>query len=154
MLYRLLQIVTILVSGLMVGNELAVALFFHPTLAKFSDDLHAPARRAFAALLGRVMPFWYAAVFLLTALLAWTGPPFSSNSDRLFLTSSVLWLLAIVYTLIFPAPLNSKIAAWQLQSLPATWKSDGHRWDRLHALRMVILFAALICLIAGSVLSY
>lgn len=138
----------------MVGNELNVALFLHPTLAKLSDDLHAPARRAFAALLGRVMPFWYAAVLLLTVAVTWMGPPFDSTSGRLFLASSVLWLVAIVYTVIFPAPLNSKIAAWQLQALPPTWQSEGQRWDRLHAFRMVILFVALICLIAGSVFSY
>jgi uncharacterized membrane protein len=152
-MYCTLEVVTILLAGLMTGNELAVAVFLHPTLAKFPHDLHVRARRAFAALFGRVMPFWYAAVFLLTAAVTWIGPPFTSTSGKLLLASSVLWLLAIVYSLIFPAPLNSRIAAWQLQSLPPTWRSEAQRWDRLHALRMAVLLAALVCLIAGSVLS-
>jgi hypothetical protein len=120
MLYHVLLAVTILLAGLMVGNELAVGLFLHPTLAHLADGLHAPTRRAFAALFGRVMPFWYAAVALLTIAVTWLDPPLRSMDGKLLLASSVLWVIAIVYSVIFPAPLNSRIAAWQLQSLPAT----------------------------------
>ncbi len=152
MLYIVLLILTIVVAGLMVGNELTVAVFLHPTLRQMPDDLYAPTRRSFAALLGRAMPFWYAAVFLLTAAVTWLGPPLSTVDGKLLLASSILWLLAIVYTLIFPAPLNSKIAHWQLQSLPADWRAEGVRWDHYHALRMVVLMAALICSVAAAVL--
>ncbi|MGA2904097.1 MAG: DUF1772 domain-containing protein [Candidatus Korobacteraceae bacterium] len=153
MLYAVLQVVTIVAAGLMVGNELAVAAFLHPTLRRLPDDVHAPARIAFAGLFGWVMPFWYALVLLLTAATFYAGPALSSITGKLLLTSSVLWLLAIVFSLIFPAPLNSRIAAWQVKALPATWRSDALRWDRLHALRMGILFAALVCLVASAVAS-
>jgi hypothetical protein len=151
MLYHVLLAVTILLAGLMVGNELAVGLFLHPTLAHLADGLHAPTRRAFAALFGRVMPFWYAAVALLTIAVTWLDPPLRSMDGKLLLASSVLWVIAIVYSVIFPAPLNSRIAAWQLQSLPATWQSDRRRWDHLHAFRMVLLLLAYLCLITTAV---
>ena len=146
-----LEILTIVAAGLMVGNELTVAMFVHPTLRHAPDNCHASVRRDFAALLGCVMPFWYAAVFLLTAAVAWIGPPFRTTDGKLLLASSGLWLLAIVYTLIFPAPLNTRIAHWQLHTLPDNWKADALRWDRYHALRMVVLLAALFCLVAGTV---
>lgn len=138
------------VSGLMVGNELAVGVFLHPTLWDFSDDIHATVRRAFAVLFGKVMPFWYIAVALLTIVLAWMGPPLSSTGGKLLLASVILWLVTIVYTVIFPAPLNSRIAKWELESLPSDWQAQERRWDRLHSARMFMLVAALICLFAGS----
>ncbi len=151
MVYAALLILTIVLAGLMVGNELTVAVFLHPTLRRMPDNLYAPARRSFAALFGRAMPFWYVAVFLLTAAVTWIGPPLSTVDGKLLLASLILWLLAIVYTLIFPAPLNSKIAHWQLQSLPADWKAQGVRWDHYHALRMVMLVAALTCSVVAAV---
>ena len=151
MLFKVVEVLAIVAAGLMVGNELTVAVFLHPTLRKMPEGLHAPARRAFAVLLGRAMPFWYAAVFLLTAWAAWIGPPLGSIDGKLLLAAAILWLLAIVYTLILPAPLNSRIGQWQMQSLPAEWKAQGLRWDRYHAVRMVVIVAALVCLVAGSV---
>jgi uncharacterized membrane protein len=116
------------------------------------DNLHASVRRSFAALFGRAMPFWYSAVFLLTALVTWIGPPLRTLDGELLLASLILWLLTIVYTLILPAPLNSRIAHWQLQSLPEDWKAQGLRWDGYHALRMVALVAALTCFVAAAVI--
>jgi len=153
MVLVVLEILAVVAAGLMVGNELTVAMFVHPTLRRAADNCHASVRRDFAALLGRAMPFWYVAVFLLTVAVAWIGPSFSSTDGKLLLASALLWLLAIVYTLIFPAPLNSRIAHWQLQSLPDNWKAEALRWDGYHALRMVVLLAALFCLVAGTVVS-
>ena len=54
-----LNVVAIIVAGLMVGNELAIAVFVHPTLDRLPDDVHLPAASALARVLGRFMPFWY-----------------------------------------------------------------------------------------------
>jgi hypothetical protein len=153
MIYRTLQILTMAVSGLMVGNELAVAVFLHPTLRNFSKEVHVPLRTAFAALFGKVMPFWYIATALLTIALTWMGPPLVSTGGRLLLASTILWLVTIVFTVIFPAPLNSRIAKWQLKSLPLDWQARERRWDRYHAGRMFMLVAALVCLFAGSLMA-
>ncbi len=62
---EVLNVVAIIVVGLMVGCELAVAAFIHPTLDKLSDDAHLPAASAIARVLGTVMPFWYNLRFFL-----------------------------------------------------------------------------------------
>jgi hypothetical protein len=152
MAYEILQVITIAVAGLMVGNELSVAVFLHPSLRRLPDNMHARVRRDFARLFGRIMPFWYVAVALLSIVLAWIGPSFGSTSGRLLLAAVILWLVTIVYTVILPAPLNSKFAAWPLESMPVDWKAQGRRWDRLHAVRMFMLVAAFLCLVAGAVL--
>lgn len=152
MWYRILQLIALLVSGLMVGNELSVALFLHPTLKRLPGGDPA-ARRAFAYLLGRAMPFWYAAVLLLTAATFFLGPALTSTDGKLLLAATVWWAVAIVFTLIWPAPLNNRIATWNVQSLPPEWRQQCRRWDRLHAIRMVMLLAALVCLISSAVMS-
>ena len=152
MAYEILQVLTITVAGLMVGNELNVAVFLHPSLRRLPDNMHARVRRDFAGLFGRIMPFWYVAVALLSIVLAWIGPSFGSTSGRLLLAAVILWLVTIVYTVILPAPLNSKFAAWPLESMPADWQAQERRWDRMHAVRMFMLVAAFACLVVSAVL--
>jgi uncharacterized membrane protein len=146
---HLLDVISILAASLMTGNELTVALFLHPTLSRLPDAVHAPAARAFAKLFGRVMPFWYALVFALSAVETWLRLPLTSLSAELLLTSTILWLLTIVFTVIFPVPLNNRIAAWDVNAIPKDWKLQRQRWDRLHTIRVVALLAALICLVVG-----
>jgi hypothetical protein len=50
-----LNVVAIIVAGLMVGCELAIAAFIHPTLDKLPDDAHLPAASAIARMLGTVI---------------------------------------------------------------------------------------------------
>jgi hypothetical protein len=69
----------------------------------------------------------------------------------LALGSVALSALIIVYTVILPAPLNSKIARWQPDSVPDNWREMRRRRDRLHAVRVVFLVIALILLIASVV---
>ncbi len=151
--YKILQVLTIAVAGFMVGNELSVAAFLHPSLRRLPDDMNARVRRDFARLFGRIMPFWYSAVALLTIALAWMGPPFRSMSGRLLLAAAILWLVTILYTVILPKPLNSRIAAWPLESMPADWQAQERRWDRFHVVRMFLLVAAFTCLVASAVVS-
>ena len=61
-----LNFVAIFIAGLMVGSELAIAAFVHPTLDRLPDNIHLPVASALARVLGRFMPFWYILVFLLT----------------------------------------------------------------------------------------
>ena len=63
---EVLDVVAIIVAGLMVGSELAIAAFVHPTLDKLPDDVHLPAASAIARVMGTAMPFWYILTLLLT----------------------------------------------------------------------------------------
>jgi hypothetical protein len=63
---EVLNVVAIIVAALMVGSELAIAAFVHPTLDKLPDDVHLPVASALARVMGTAMPIWYILVFLLT----------------------------------------------------------------------------------------
>jgi hypothetical protein len=51
--------------GGLIGNELCVALFVHPTLYQVADESHLRVAQPLARLLGRIMPFWYFIVLVL-----------------------------------------------------------------------------------------
>ena len=138
-----------IIAGLMVGSELSIAAFVHPTLDQLPDDIHLPAASALARVLGRFMPFWYILVFLLTvveAIIVWR------QSGRLpiwFVTSAILWMLASVYSVTALVPINNRIASWEKSTPPADWKTYLSRWDLLHRWRVVLLAIALAFLIVG-----
>ena len=148
---EILNVVSIIVAGLMVGNELAIAAFVHPTLDRLPDDAHLPVASALARGLGMFMPFWYAIVLLLTLaelLIQW------HQSGRLpgwFAASAILWVLTIVYTVTTLVPINNRIAAWVNATPPADWKTFRNRWDLHHRWRVVLLTIAFAFLIVGVI---
>ncbi len=126
---EVLNVIAIIVAGLMVGSELAIAAFVHPTLDKLPDDVDMPAASALASVQGRFMPFSYALVFLLTlaeAVIQW------HQSGRLpiwIATSAVLWILAILYSVTALVPINNRLKS----NAPPDWKTYRRRWDLLTA---------------------
>src|ERR1700691_5896462 len=54
----LIPLLSLLATGLLTGNEIAVALFIHPVLYRVPDAAHATVVQPLAAKLGRWMPFW------------------------------------------------------------------------------------------------
>jgi hypothetical protein len=63
----------VVITGLMVGVELGVAVFFNPFIGRLPDDAFSAARRRSGRVLGSMMPFWYATTLLLLALAAFDG---------------------------------------------------------------------------------
>ncbi len=147
-----LEIAAIVVGGTMTGNEIAVAVFFHPRISRLEDAVHVRAAQTLASALGTVMPFWYALTFLLSLAATFLAHTTWNTPRWLALGSAALFAVMIVYTVLLPAPLNSQIARWQPDATPANWRELRRRWDTLHAIRVCFLVIALILLVASSVI--
>ena len=148
---EVLNVVAIIVAGLMVGSELAIAVFVHPTLDKLPDNVHLPAASALARVLGTVMPFWYALTLLFTlaeVVIQWHQ---SGRLPTWIAVSAVLWMLAIIYTLVALVPVNNRIKSWENSTPLPDWKMYRRRWDLLHRWRVALLAIALAFLIVGLV---
>jgi|SRR5450631_2184320 uncharacterized membrane protein len=146
---EVLSVVAIVVAGLMVGTELAIAAFVHPTLEKLPDEVHQPAASALARVLGTVMPVWYPLVLVLTlaaAILAWRQ---SGHLPIWLAASAILWILASVYSLTSLVPINNRIASWEKSTPPPDWKTYRRTWDRHHRWRVVLPTIAFAFLIVG-----
>ena len=96
---EILKVVAVIVAGLMVGNELAVAMFVHPTLDRLPDAVHLPAANALVRVMGKFMPFWYILVFLLTLAEVLIQRNQSGRLPVWIATSAISWVLASVYSI-------------------------------------------------------
>ena len=148
---EVLNVVAIIVAGLMVGSELAIAAFVHPTLDRLPDNVHLPAASALARVLGKLMPFWYILAFLLTLAEVYLQWRQSGRLPIWIATATVLWALAIVYTIAALVPINNRIASWEKVTPPADWKTFRSRWDVLHRWRVLLLTIAFASLLVGVV---
>ena len=146
-----LEVAAIVIAGTMTGNEIAVAVFFHPRISRLEDAVHVRAAQTLASALGAAMPFWFALTFLLSLVVTFTANVTWSKSWWLALGSTALWAIMIVYSLLLPVPINNQIARWNPDSLPANWRELRRRWDTLHAVRTCFLVVALILLVASSI---
>ena len=146
---EVLNVVAIAVAGLIVGCELSIAAFIHPTLDTLPEEVHLPAASATARVMGAAMPFWYALTLLLTVV---EGAIHWHTTGRLpiwIVASAVLWMLVIVCTITILVPINNRIASWETATPPADWKRYRSRWDLLHRWRVVVLATAFVLLIVG-----
>ena len=137
-----LQILAILVLGLMCGSELNVAAFAHPMLNRQPFETHIRMRAALAVLFGRVMPFWMTGSTLLNLLLLLPFTHLSHSAWQFAAISAAIQVLAVVFSLIGPVPINNRIKTWTPGSLPADWQAQERRWDLYHWSRTCGLTAA------------
>jgi len=138
----ILQLVALLVLGLMCGSELNVALFSHPVLKRQPQETHILVRSSLAALLGRVMPFWMSGSTLLNLLLILPFEHLNESAWRLAAVAFAIQVLAVVFSLVAPVPINNRIAKWTPKSIPEDWNVQEHRWDMYHFVRTCGLVAA------------
>jgi uncharacterized membrane protein len=142
-----LQLLSILVLGLMCGSELNVAAFAHPTIHRQPLEVHVPMRSSWAALFGRVMPFWMAGSTLLNLLLLLPFVNLNESAWRLTAVAFAIQVFAVVFSLVGPVPINNRIAKWTPASLPEDWRAQEHRWDLYHWIRtcgLIVAFAILV----------
>jgi hypothetical protein len=135
----------------MMGNEVAVAIV-HAALRRLPDAAHVPVAVALARVYGRVMPFWYAGTLLLTIGIVVVFP--WGVGSWVVVGAAVLFAATIALAAIVLAPINSRVAAWDVESLPPDWLNERRRWDRLHRLRVVLLIAGWTALVAGVLMLY
>ena len=143
-----IDLIVVLVTVLLAGSEFAIGVFVHPVLSKLQNAAHAEAAKPLARLLGRVMPFWYAAALLLVVIALLTRGV-GTWSWWACVSSAALLAVTVPFTLICLVPINNRVAAWDLNALPGDWKSDRKRWDQYHAIRIVILVLASVGMVAA-----
>jgi hypothetical protein len=143
-----MQILALLLLGTLTGNELAVSAFVHPAISKLPDAAHAASAQAIARIYGKYAPFWYAATIITLILLALR--PSAASNKTMLVVSAAFSIVALVFSLVGPVPINNRIVGWNLNDLPTNWKQERARWDTLHAIRVGILLASLLALALGT----
>ncbi|AXK36880.1 DUF1772 domain-containing protein [Streptomyces armeniacus] len=135
-----LGVVTVVVVGLMVGVEFAVAVFVNPILDRLPDDATLAARSDGGRVLGRVMPVWYICSVVLGG--AWTAMAWGGAGASPAAAGTALLLVSVAMSLALLVPINSRAITWTPDSAPADWKEQAHRWDRYHYVRVAVIVLA------------
>jgi uncharacterized membrane protein len=143
----ILDILTILSVGLLIGTEFAVSAFINPVLSRLDDRAQAFAVKSFAKMLGTAMPFWYAGSFLL--LIAETVLRRAQAGFSLLIASCAVWAAVILLTLLFLVPINNRIGAVTDEVFSEAVKREHRRWDARHRMRVVALALAMVFLLAA-----
>ncbi|MHB9854121.1 anthrone oxygenase family protein [Streptomyces krungchingensis] len=144
---HILAIVTVVVVGLMVGVEFAVAAFVNPILDRLPNDGGLAARSDGARVLGKVMPFWYIGSVALGAV--WAASSWGDAEAGLVVTATALLVLSVLMSIALLVPINSRVAQWTRESVPADWRQQVGRWDRFHYVRVAVIVAAFVLLVVG-----
>jgi len=143
------DIATATVTGLMAGNEFAVAAFVHPQLHKLAHSTHAQTATPLASVLGKAMPVWYGVALVLLLGAAFEHRPLSSGPGLFIGMAAALWTVTIVFTIAMLVPINNRIAKMDPQHPYDCWLQDRSRWDQLHQLRVTLLIMAFVLLLTG-----
>ncbi|MGA5499839.1 anthrone oxygenase family protein [Streptomyces umbrinus] len=142
-----LEVFTTVAVGLMVGVEFSVAFFVNPILDGLPGDNGLRGRTHGARLLGAVMPFWYVGSLVLAAVWAIAGR--HDQGAGLVVTAAALLILSVVMSVLLLVPINNRVRTWTTEGLPADWKQQMNRWDRLHYVRVAVIVAAFTLLAAA-----
>ncbi|USQ88905.1 DUF1772 domain-containing protein [Streptomyces phaeoluteigriseus] len=135
-----LAVITIVVVGLMVGVEFAVAAFVEPIFNRLPDDARLAAHSDGARLLGRVMPIWYMSSLALGV--AWAALAWGGDGASPVIAGDVLLVVSVVMSVLLLVPINSRARTWSPEGAPADWKQQARRWNLYHYVRVGVITLA------------
>lgn len=143
----ILDIVTTVCIGLLIGTEFAVSVFINPVLQKLEIHARATAISLFATRLGKAMPYWYGLGLLL--LIAEAAIRLHQPTRVLLVAASVIWFAIIVLTVLFLVPINNRMMKLDTSAFSDEAEQEHRKWDTLHRGRVVALTASLLCFLVA-----
>jgi uncharacterized membrane protein len=93
---------------------------------------------------------------LMPAALLSLGPVlvFSFHQPKTFyltLAAFVLFLIALLVTVIVEVPIVQRIDKWTASTLPGNWQQLRDRWGSFHLIRLIASISGLALLLAGAI---
>jgi uncharacterized membrane protein len=142
-----LEVFTIVVLGVMVGVEFSVAFVMNPILNGLPEDSGQLGRAHGGRMLGAVMPVWYITSLVLVAV--WAVAGWHHHGAGLAVTAGALLILSVIMSILVLVPINNRGKTWTPDDRPADWREQMKRWDRFHYVRVAVLIAAFVVLVAA-----
>ncbi len=142
-----LEAVTIVVVGVMVGVEFAVAFVMNPILNALPGDSGQLGHAHGGRMLGAVMPFWYIGSLVLSAVWAIAG--WHHHGTGLVVIAAALLILSVIMSVLLLVPINNRGKTWTPENRPEDWQEQLNRWGRFHYVRVAVLIAAFALLAAA-----
>ena len=129
------HVVAVLILGPLVGVEFGVTAFTHPLLGTLSGEGYRQTRSRSSRVLGKVMPFWYAAAVLAVGVAVALAP-----TDPRVVAALVMMVAVMALTFAVLVPINNRVGAWATEA--DVTRELAARWDRVHWVRVILLAIA------------
>ncbi|ELP67044.1 anthrone oxygenase family protein [Streptomyces turgidiscabies] len=142
-----LEVVTTVIVGLMVGVEFSVAFVMNPILNALPEDSAQLGHAHGGRMLGAVMPVWYVGSLVLVGI--WTVAGWHHPGAGLLVTAGALLILSVIMSLLLLVPINDRNKTWTPENRPEDWKEQMNRWLRWHYVRVAVIIAAFTLLVTA-----
>jgi uncharacterized membrane protein len=63
----------------------------------------------------------------------------------------VLFIVAVLVTVVVEAPIVEEIVTWKVSTLPGNWEEIRDRWTRFHIIRVVAGLVSVVLLVVGAI---
>ena len=142
-------IVSLLLGGILAGNELGTWAVVHPALARLRLAHAVPAEQAVTRRYAMFMPGLMVAA--LVAAFASAGV-LDGSARTLLLLAGGCYAAMIAITLVGNVPINVQTLRFEGDD-EQRWRAMRRRWDRLHTVRIVLDIGGFALIAAAAVTS-
>ncbi|WP_433606448.1 anthrone oxygenase family protein [Dactylosporangium sp. CA-139114] len=141
-----LQALTLILAGLLAGEEFIVRYGVQPALLRLDDRAHIQARVALVRRLRVVVP----AIMLPAVAAAVAVLVLADGPGAAWRWAGVAALAAFLgFSFLGTVPINMKVAGWDADAPPADWRATVARWQRLDVLRSSAAIVGFGCFVAA-----
>ena len=151
MFLKIARFVNLLLAALLVGNEFGTWAVVHRSLWTMPTPEHIRAEQALTRRFASIMPLWMPSVLVscLTVLALSRGR--QPSAFRLTLAGTFCFVAMLISTLRGNVPINNRTLELSPEETPPEeWRELRERWERLHALRVLLNVTGLSLLYLGA----
>ncbi|MFN7943823.1 MAG: DUF1772 domain-containing protein [Blastocatellia bacterium] len=144
------QFINILLSALVTGVFWGTWLGLSRSMTSLSAETFLEVGHTMIGNLGTIMAMLMPAAMLATLPVLYLQYRSGSKAFYPTLAGFLLFIAALLITLIVEVPIDGLIEQWTINSLPANWQELRARWEFFHVLRSWISVAGLALLLIGA----
>ena len=153
MLVNIIQFTGISLLMLVTGVFWGTWFSLSRSIERISAETFLENGRWFIKNLARPMQILMPLTILVMILGILVYPDKSASGFYLDMIAFILFIAALLITLIVEVPIDRQIKGWTISTLPVNWTGLRHKWQKYHTLRTFICIASFL-LFAASVIFY
>jgi uncharacterized membrane protein len=150
---QLWQFVSILLSALVTGVFWGTWLSLSRSMALLTPETFLTIGHIMIDNLGTIMAILMPAAIVATLPVLFMLYRRGSRAFLPTLLGLILFVVALLITLIVEVPIDNQIEIWTLTTLPANWQQLRDRWETFHVIRSWVAVVSLALLILGALLT-
>src|SRR5688572_22990469 len=144
------QFINIFLSALVTGVFWGTWLGLSRSMASLTPETFLAVGHAMIGNLGTIMALLMPAAMLTTLPVLYLLYRRRSGAFYPTLAGLVLFVVALLITLLVEVPLDNQFEAWTVTTLSANWQELRDRWELFHVIRSWISVIGLALLLAGA----